>query len=212
LGHFEKVLAWPWVLLGLGFLFDESRSPLRRGAAAGGCLGVIALTGANYYAFYAGVLFGALGLCLSWRFLLGLLGGSLVGLLHLPSVLYLIGEPRGSVAESIPLYRVTAAEAVHYMFLGMPGAEARFESYAMIGLPAVALLIVYGLRPLFGGRGASSDRRSSIALLFGLGIFCLLATGALYRGHHLLDNLRVPSRAMAFVAITLLLLIFVGGP
>ncbi|HSB66767.1 MAG TPA: hypothetical protein VLD65_09320, partial [Anaerolineales bacterium] len=80
-GHIEKVLAWGWVLLSIYFLLNEEKPLLFRGVTSGLCWGIVAITGANYYVLYAGLLL--IPLVLSFkktRLLYSFVGGSMIGL------------------------------------------------------------------------------------------------------------------------------------
>jgi hypothetical protein len=48
-----------------------------------------------------------------------------------------------------------------------------------------------------------------IALLSSLVVFILFATGFIYKGHHLFDTFRIPVRAMAFVALVMVLYLLI---
>ena len=105
-GHIENVFAYPWILLGTSLILDHRKNNFRRGVAAGVCLGVAALAGANYYVFYAIILYTIL--ILSQRDLgrlgVGFMLGALVGLPHVISVLHLVGVSRGNPVFSIAHY------------------------------------------------------------------------------------------------------------
>lgn len=213
-GHLEKVMSWPWVLLGLSFLFDDTERRFRHGLFAGLCLGIIPLTGSNYYALYTSILFGALLLPqFNRRLLLGFLLGASVGLFHLPSILYLVGVQRGGPAWSIPRYSSSPAEMFSDLFVGL-GAVGRWESQAIIGLPTLIVLLAsfyyFVCRPVAVPDGTTADRGTGIALMAAGMVFGLLITGLAYRQHHLLDTFRVPSRATPFLALTILLFILLS--
>ncbi len=204
-GQLEKVLSWPWVLLGLRFLLDTHAKELKTGFLSGLCLGVLALTGAMYYLFYSIVLLGLITLSRrSGRLTAGFLGGSSIGLLHLPSVWYLVGSPRDPVGLSVSL-----SEAAQALFIGFRDQamswEKFAESFAVVGAP-IALLLIWSLCCLPRAFWRRDSRIYFLAAAgFAAALFLLLATGVAYRGHHFLDTFRTTSRAMAFVAVVTLL-------
>jgi hypothetical protein len=75
----------------------------------------------------------------------------------------------------------------------------------------VVVLMGCVLLPLIAGRLHPAERRRVLALLASAAVFLGLATGALYRGHHWLDTFRVPSRAMAFAAVSLVVASLIGA-
>lgn len=212
-GHFEKVMSWPWMLAGLCFLLDTGRQDFKRGMFSGICLGVIALTGANYYVLYTAILYCLVALSFrSRQLLLGLLTGSLVGAPHLPTVLHLIGQERADSAWSIAVYSSSALEILNDLFLGLQGIY-RWEDLSIVGLPTVIAFYTCLRRFAFSGfppradTESQHDRKTAVAVLVAGLVFLLLATGTAYRGHHFLDAFRVPSRATAYLALTVLLFI-----
>ena len=204
--HFERILAWPWVLFGLYAFFQKNWSPSKRGLLMGFSLAIIALTGSNYYVFYTALLFGALSLStpdlrqLTWTAI-----GALPGLIHLPSIWHLIGKPRAQIDFFDSQYLLTWPELFSSLLIGLV-RPIEWEKLVIIGLPVGIIFaqLVYQ----FIIRKTSSQKNLPKAALFMLTIlFSLLATGTLYQGHHLLDTFRVPSRAAAFVAVAMLLFI-----
>jgi hypothetical protein len=206
-GHLEKILAWPWVLLGLLVLLDAHRDDLKRGLLSGICLGIIALAGANYYVLYAGILYTVIiASFANKRLVLGFITGSLTGILHLPTVWHLFGYARGDIALTIPRYSVTFSTVFNELFIG---THFQWERFAIIGAPMICLLAWCSYCLLFRAAKVNNMvRRRCIAFLVAASILTLLATGTLYQGHHLLDTFRLPSRAMPFVAVAILLFIF----
>jgi len=94
-GHFEKVMSWGWVLLALVFLLNRELRSAQRGIGAGICLGIVPLTDANYYAFYAAILIIPLAVSYrDWKLFYSCCIGSLIGLLHLINVWQMIGQTR----------------------------------------------------------------------------------------------------------------------
>jgi hypothetical protein len=210
LGHWEKTLAWPWILLGLRCVLDARWSNVRRGVGAGICLGVVALTGANYYVLYAAILLGGLALAVSGKTFISLAGGSLLGLLHLPGVAFLIGQPR-SVATSIGIHSLSLLQIAQVLFIGLADpAYVALEGFSVIGAALLIGVVLYVLWPLARGQVAREARRLMVATLSAILILLLLASGAAYQGHDLLNTFRVPARAMAFVALALVLLVLIG--
>ncbi len=200
--HTEKILAWGWVLLAVYFLLHPSLAPLRRGVLSGLCVGVIPLTGSNYYAFYALLLMGCLlGAVWDRKVVIGFVAGASLGLLHMPSVWYLVGQARGSPAEPPSSLAISLAGMISSLAFGVT-LPLTWESWAPIGLPTLYLTFKQVANKL---RSRQPPTRLEIALLVSGLIFVLLATGVLYRGHALLDTFRVPMRALPFIALSLLL-------
>ncbi|GAB4477587.1 MAG: hypothetical protein Kow0088_16640 [Anaerolineales bacterium] len=202
--HTEKILSWGWVLFALYFLFQPRLSPLWRGLWSGLCVGIIPLTGSNYYAFYMLLLMGcllvALGARKTW---LGFVLTASIGLLHLPSVWYLIGQARGNPREPITSLGISVGGILLSLAFGI-SIPLTWESWAPIGLSTLYLLSKRFTQKL---RMRERWCRIELALLVSLSLFILLATAFLYRGHHYLDTFRVPMRALPFIALTLLLLL-----
>lgn len=202
--HSEKILSWGWVLLALCFLFQTERSPVQRGFWSGVCVGIIPLTGSNYYAFYTLLLVGMLWVALGerrawWGFLLG----ASIGLLHLPSVWYLIGQARGNPGEPISSLGISLGGILLSLAFGV-SVPLSWESWAPIGLPSIYLYLKFWGKKLHLRQKLTSGE---LALLLSLLLFVLLATAVLYRGHHLLDTFRVPLRALPFISLTVLLFV-----
>jgi hypothetical protein len=205
-GQTEKILSWGWVLLSLYFLLNNRLPAKRRGLAAGITLAIVALTGSNYYTFYAGILLGLLLIALKDGALFGyfLIGASL-GLVHLPSVAYLVGQPRGNAASSISFLSVSFPGILSSLAIGI-AAPMGWETWAMIGIPWLILffiMIVRRAKDSILGKRHNALSALEFTFLGALLIMALLATGTLYRGQHLLDTFRVPARALTFVALTL---------
>lgn len=199
LGHIEKLLAWPWVLLGLQVLLRTDVKPRRQGLIAGISLSMIALAGSNYYVLYTLVLYGTLLVANRSRPLLAGFGrGSLLGLLHVPSVVYLVGVARGDKQDS-SAYIITWKQAFEALFLGPINTPAIHESFALIGVASGIALVVFGTQAALVRRFP----RPALAMLVATLIALMLATATLYQGHPLLDTFRITSRAMAFAALAL---------
>lgn len=208
-GQSEKIMSWGWVLLGVYFLLSLRRSEWETGLWAGLCLGIIPLTGSNYYAFYAGILFSFLLIGRGkWKTAAFFALGASIGLLHLPSVLYLAGESRGNVAQSIQEFRLSIAGVVTSLSIGL-AKPMGWETWAPVGVPVVYLFFkkIY-LKFKHAGAWMPLERSLMISLL----IFVLLGTGLAYTGHHLLDTFRVPMRAVSFIALVVLLVVIVRPP
>jgi hypothetical protein len=212
-GHIENIFAYPWILLGIYFLLDHRKNALKRGVAAGVCLGIAALAGANYYVLYAAILFAILILFQGdrCRLVVGFMIGALVGLPHIISVLYLVGVSRGNPVFSIPYYsEPSPLRMFSDFFLGI-GASQRWGYLALIGVGMVPLLLLSILDLLKPSRTSRSVwLNEAAAPLLAFGVFALLASGLAYRGHHLLDTFRVPARALHFAALSLLLFVFLS--
>jgi hypothetical protein len=95
-------------------------------------------------------------------------------------------------------------------FLGTEVSQ-RWGFLALIGvgmIPILGLCVIDLLRTL---RSRFSHADSLVfAPLLAFGAFVLLASGMAYQGHHLLDTFRVPARALAFAALSLLLFVLVS--
>lgn len=210
-GHLEKIMAWGWVLLALYLLLDEKRSLIRRGTYSGLCLGTIALIGANYYVLYTGIILIPLAISFrKWKIVIGLFMGALTGLLHLPSVWYLVGHIRGSSAIAVDYFSTDLLG----VFTSLASGYAKpygWESWALIGLPVVYLFfrsIILQIHDFFKNKSRLINPQK-IAILFSLAVLILFSTGFIYKGHHLFDTFRVPVRAIAFVALATVLYLLI---
>jgi len=202
--HTEKILSWGWVLLALYFFFQPNQSELRGGFFSGLCVGIIPLTGSNYYAFYMLLLMGCLLLASGNRQRwIGFLLGASIGLLHLPSVWYLIGQPRGNPTEPIASLGISPGGILLSLAFGV-SLPLTWESWAPIGLTSLYLALKLFVTNI---RARQRPTRIELALCGSLLLFVLLATAVLYRGHTLLDTFRVPMRALPFIALCVLLLL-----
>jgi hypothetical protein len=202
--HTEKILSWGWVLLALYFFFQPNRSELRSGLFSGFCVGIIPLTGSNYYAFYMLLLMGCLLLaCGNRQRWVGFLLAASIGFLHLPSVWHLIGQPRGNPAEPVASLGISLGGILLSLAVGV-SLPLTWESWAPIGLTSLYLTIKLIAKNL---RAGQRPTRIELALAGSLLLFVLLATAVLYRGHALLDTFRVPMRALPFIALCVLLLL-----
>lgn len=197
-GHLEKIYAWPWILLIVLAILKVTNSDTKDGLIIGIALAMITHAGASYYLFYTVVLLGLLGLSrLSKRFVLAISVVAIPAiLLRLPSLLFMTGVDR--IRVGFQLSFVEVFEALFLRFVD-------FESFSIIGLP-ILIMIVWSTALWF----RSSNKYLGRNLLFfsalvAAAIFILMATGQLYRGHHLLDTLRVVNRSMAFASLSLLL-------
>ena len=206
LGHLEKLLAWPFVLYGLLRLLcgiDATSREAKRHHLfwAGLCLGIMPLTGSNYYALYATLLFSTLIIGQAWtvqnRFWLG----ASIGLFHLPSVAYLIGVPRQVSSQSIAWYRTSWAQTLDALFLRRPDGPMVNESFSIIGVGVGVLAVYFIFRP---------KNHVQIRLLLAASLLTLLSTATLYQWLPPLNAFRVPSRALAFVALALVTFVLYG--
>lgn len=209
-GHIEKVMSWGWVLLGLYFLFNEKFTPKQRGLGTGICLGIIPLTGANYYTLYAGILL--LPLVLSFKnrnLLLFFLLGALVGLLHLPSVWHMIGHARMYAKVYIERYSVNFLGTISALATGF-SKPLSWETWTPIGIPMTYLLVSLFFKRTAQGLSKHNAASSAqeVALLASLTMLYLLASGIAYRGHDVLDSFRTPARAIAFIALGAMMFVF----
>lgn len=202
--HTEKILSWGWVLLALYFFFQPNRSGLRGGLLSGLCVGIIPLSGSNYYAFYMLLLMGSLLLvCGDRKRWIGFLLAASIGLLHLPSVWHLIGQPRGNPAEPITNLGISIGGILLSLAFGVT-FPLTWESWAPIGLTSLYLFLKFLVKNI---RARQRPTPIELALSGSFLLFVLLATAFLYRGHGLLNTFRVPMRALPFIALSVLLLL-----
>lgn len=203
-GHTEKIMSWGWVLLGVYILLEEGRSIQQRGFLTGFCLGVIPITGSNYYAFYAAILFLPLVLSFRNKKLIGFfILGATVGLVHLPGVWYLIGQPRANAGQSIREFSLSFVGIFSSLSIGLT-KPMNWETWSPIGIPVVYLFF----RKFFlKVKNPGSITPLEKSLIFSLFVLMLLATSLAYHGHHLLDTFRVPIRAISFIALVVTLFI-----
>ena len=208
-GHIEMIMSWPWVLAGIYFLMNTKYTPTRRGLLAGFCVGIVALTGANYYVFYMMILLGLLLISfLDGKIVSGFFKGSLIGLLHLPSVWFLIGRTRADPLSSISQYKTTFLGLFNGLFLGI--GNINWESSAVIGLPFLCLFFYFLYVHIRNhvNHIVDDNNRQKICLLIAILCFSLLATGVLYLGQHFLDTFRIQVRAIVFAALSIILYVF----
>lgn len=210
-GHFEKIMSWPWILLGLHFLFSDALTSVKKGLYAGLCLAVVPLTGANYYAFYAGILYVLIVLGRkSLEIFFALICGALPGLLHLPFVWHLLGEPR-----AMGLFDPQNTMGWIEVFLSVAVGWVRpieWEKQAVLGFPLVGLFVFFLWRFLTKFRENRSDSRVAMRwmILTAIVLFAFLTVGLAYSKHQLLDTFRVPVRAIAFFALSMMLFTLLG--
>ena len=208
-GHVEKVMSWGWVLLALYFLLNTKLTPMQRGLAAGLCLGIVPLTGSNYYTFYSVILlFPLVSSFREIKLLYSFCLGSLVGLLHLVSVWEMIGNGRVHAKTFIEAYSVDLWASVMALSTGF-SKPLSWETWSPIGILTLCLFgLMLGKKVVAASTSGKSDiSAQEIALLFSGIVLLLLATGFAYKNHSWFDLFRVPARALAFVAIVILLFI-----
>ena len=203
-GQTEKIMSWGWILLGLYFLFEKRRRVQQRGLFTGLCLAVIPITGSNYHALYAGILFVPLVVSSKDKKIIAFfILGAMIGLVHLPSVLYLIGHSRANAEQSIRELSLSFSGIVSSLSIGL-AKPMGWETWAPVGIPVVYLFfrkIILKIKNL----GSMTSLEKS--LLFTLIILTLLVTSLAYQGHHLLDSFRVPARAISFIALVVVLFV-----
>ena len=210
-GQNEKIMSWGWVLLALYLLLNEKLSPSRRGFRAGICLGIIPLTGSNYYVLYLGILL--LLLALSYKnnkIPVFLMFGALIGLIHAPSVLHLIGQQRGNAEDSIKALSLSFTGIITSLSIGL-AKPMGWETWAPIGIPMVYLFLksmAFKTKSLLTQKQVMFTMQQK-ALILTISLFTLLATGMAYQGHHFLNLFRAPSRALPFIAIGVVLFNFI---
>lgn len=211
-GHVEKVMSWGWVLLALYCVLQPAWTPARRGLGSGLCLGVMALTGSNYYTFYAGILL--IPLVISFRDvrMFSLFGiGSALGLLHLPSVWHLIGQSRIHADLFIDAYSMDLWSGISAIAVGY-SIPASWEKWTPVG---ILTLYLFGLILVQKTMQRSKDKRVTItsqdvALFISISLLILLASGLAYRFVDWFDLFRIPSRALAFVALGIALVVMMN--
>ena len=209
-GQTEKILSWGWVLLGLFFLLGREKS-LSNNIWAGICLGIVPLTGSNYHAFYSGILFV---LILLWQnsrknFLFFSLGAS-IGLIHLPSIVYLIGHSRGNAEQSIQTIKLSLAGVFSSLSIGL-APPMGWETWAPIGIPIVYFFlktIFIKTKRIILSRSTKEITQLEKPLLIAIIVFILFATGLAYEGHNLFDTFRVPARTLPFIALCVTIFTF----
>jgi hypothetical protein len=213
-GHIEKVMAWPWVLTALYFLHSNKLSAIQKGVLAGLSWGIVALTGANYYVFYLGILLiPLLSSFKNIKLFLSFVGGASIGLLHLPSVWYLLGYARANAAESIRRGSTDLIGIVTSLSLGL-SKPLSWESWALIGLPIVLLFlwVVFKTSQDFFNKQPIDKLPQKLALFISLIVLGIFSTNFPYSMTHLFDTFRVPVRAVSFVALAVTLLVLYGYP
>lgn len=211
-GQNEKILSWGWVLLALYFSLNEKLTPPQRGIRAGICLGIIPITGSNYFVLYLGILLFFLVLSYKNRKIFtALITGSLLGLIHLPSVLYLIDyQQRGNAEVTIQKLSVSFSGIFTSLTIGL-AKPLGWETWAPIGIPLVYLFlksIFLQVKSLVTQESFEFTIQQK-SLLVVLCILVLLVTGLAYQGHHFLDLFRAPSRALPFIALTVAIFTFI---
>lgn len=213
-GHVEKLMSWGWFLLSIYFVLNETIKQPTKGLLSGLCLGIIPLTGSNYYALYAGILLLPLHVASNGiKNLRYFLFGSLIGLLHLPSVIHLIGHSRSNPSEWIPFFSSSLSGIFLALGFGVSNGKLPIgpETWSIIGLPIVYLFIKsFYQQIIIFVKEKISAVKIQIALCISIFIFIILATGLAYQGHHFLDTFRVPSRAIAFIAVAVIVFILIS--
>jgi hypothetical protein len=206
-GHVEKVMSWGWILLGLYCVLNPGWSSARRGLGSGICLGILALTGSNYYTFYAGILL--VPLVVSFRdiklFSFFSLGASL-GLLHLPSVWHLVGQARTHAEVFIDIYSMDLWNGISSLAVGysMPPSWEKWTPVGVLTLYLFGMILLQKIIKRVNGEKVTATPQE-IALLISISILTMLASGLAYRLVSWFDLFRIPARALAFVALGIVL-------
>lgn len=206
-GHVEKVMSWGWVLLALYCVLNPAASSVRRGLGSGICLGVIALTGSNYYTFYAGILLVALAIsCRDIKLLSYFSLGASLGLLHLPSVWHLVGQSRTHADIFIDSYSMDIWSGISAIAVGY-SIPPSWEKWTPVG---ILTLYLFGMillqKTLKRAKGEKiTVSAQEVALLVSISLLVLLASGLAYRFLDWFDLFRIPSRALAFIALGIVL-------
>ena len=212
-GHVEKVMSWGWVLLALYFLLNRNLTSRQRGLGAGICLGIIPLTGANYYAFYAGILISLLAISYKDLKLFLFFGlGSLIGLLHLPTVWQMAGHARSHAEVFIKAYSVSLLNSLSALSVGF-SKPLSWETWTPVGILTIYL---FGLILVMKTRATISKKKfefslQELALLLSIFLLLLLSSGLAYRGQNWFNLFRVPARALAFVALAIVLFVLMNA-
>lgn len=206
-GQSEKIMSWGWVLLALYFLLDQNKTMTQRGVVSGLCLGFIPITGSNYYTLYATILLLPLAVSFKDKKLLACFFlGALIGLVHLPSVWYFVGQSRANAGQSIQEFRLSFAWIFSSLSIGL-AKPMGWETWAPIGIP---MLYLFFRNIFLKVKNKIAFTPSEKSLSLALIVLVLLATSLAYQGHHLLDPFRVPTRAVAFVALVVTLFVLLG--
>jgi hypothetical protein len=185
----------------------------QRGLGSGICLGIIPLTGANYYTLYAGILLFPLAFSFKDRKLLffGLLG-ALLGLLHVPSIWHMIGHARAHAKVYVEAYSVDLFGIISALATGLSNPLS-WETWTPIGIPMICLfgfILSIRIKQLFLEKKKTISSQEA-SLLISITLLSLLATGIAYRGHSLFDAFRTPARALAFIALGVALVVFINA-
>lgn len=150
-GHYEKVLGWPWLVLCVVHLRPTllRDHPRRAGLVAGVGLGVALLAGDNYHVFYTGLF--ALCVLIATRARTAFLQFARGGLVATPKVLFsilpviLLGADRPDNGKGLGFEQlVTGVAGFWYDTAGSEFVfwpKIFFEGYAAVGLPVVLLAI-----------------------------------------------------------------------
>lgn len=210
-GQNEKIMSWGWVLLAVYFLFNIKLTAPQRGFRSGFCLGVIPLTGSNYYTLYLGILL--FFLVSSYKdikiFTLFFLGSS-IGLLHLPSILHLIGQERGNSFTSINELSISIIGLFSSLSIGI-AEPIGWETWAPIGIPLVYVFLnslILQAKAYITKKQVTITTQQKVLLLTLLP-FTLLVTGVAYQLIPALKVFRVPSRVLPFIALAAVLFVFI---
>jgi hypothetical protein len=211
-GHFEKVMSWGWILLALFFLLNRNLTSARRGLGAGICLGIVPLTGANYYTFYAAILL--IPLTLSYRDLrlfYYFCIGSLIGSLHVLNVWQMAGHTRVNAKEYIERFSVNLWGSISALSIGF-SKPLGWETWTPIGVLTLCLfvwLLAKKAAAFYKTKAAISAQETS--LIISTAVLLLFATGTIYWNQTWFDLFRVPARALAFVALAVTIFVLINA-
>jgi hypothetical protein len=205
--HFEKIFAWPWFVMAAYQLLPDKleNDSSRAGLLAGFSIGFILLSGANYYFVYVLILILPVAFInRAVNFVKYAIGGSVIGLPHiLFSIIPVIVD--GTSRSHDPGYGLYPHQ-VFQMVIGIPRLSVSpyqnpiLQGYAVIGIGAVILAILGGIRAL----------RNQQKWAFGVGLSAVI--GALLVGQVLyfipyLYYLRTAARANVIIAASALLFV-----
>ena len=213
LGHYEKVLGWPWAVLLMCQLVPHRLrdAPHRRGVIAGVSLAAMLLAGDNYHFFFIWLVFMAVILgTKEWQ---ALLGGIKGGLVAAPKILFsilpviLLGPDRPTGGRGLNLQQFVTG--VTGFWVDLSGLEIVFqkaiffEGYVAVGLPAVLLAGAYLLYVYLSGWELGWTSSLAAVAVFGV----LVITQWTWLDHlPVLDMFRVTARANVITAVVVLLL------
>jgi hypothetical protein len=138
---------------------------------------------------------------------------SLIGLIHLVSIWQMIGSERVHAKTYIEAYSVDVWGSIMALSTGFSDPLS-WETWSPIGILTLCLFGFFLVKKVMGTISKEEFQISTqaIAILISGLILLLLATGIVYPYQSWLDLFRVPARALAFVALAILLFILINAP